>query len=397
MEQSNNTKICVVASSFVRYEGDYVGRRIYDLVNILSHRYEIHVIYLKYPTTIKETGNVCRLYHSHPIRYPYKIYPLSEVSTFESLKLIPLFVKMLTQIKRVVKSHNIDLIHAHWGIPSGFLASLAGGKIPLITTVRGLDVKLQTKQRIFQPFVKYALKKSTRIIALSDKLKQEATELGIAADKIHVIPGGVDMRKFQPFDKSTARARFRLPEGFILLFVGSLFRIKRVDRLIKVSARLFSDFNFHVLIVGDGPERANLEKLARDLKLKNILFIGRVSHDDVPLYMTASDVLVLPSESEGLPGCVQEAMACGVPVVASNVGGLPDIIKNETTGFLINDESEMETSLRLLMSSPQLAATIGRNALEFARSNLSLEKVAGQTEDLYASVLNERKANLLRG
>ncbi len=182
------------------------------------------------------------------------------------------------------------------------------------------------------------------------------------------------------------RAELHLPEGFLVLFVGYLYKLKRVDRLIKASANLSKDFDFHVVIAGDGPERQKLESMARSLGLENILFKGSIPHDDVPFYMAAADVLVLPSETEGLPGCVREAMACGIPVIASNVGGLPDLITNEITGYLANDEIELDKYLRVIMSSPALRATMGTNALDFARQNLSLDSVIEQIEEVYASV-----------
>jgi N-acetyl-alpha-D-glucosaminyl L-malate synthase BshA len=383
-------KICTVSSSFPRYEGDSAGRRVYDLVNILASEYRIHVIYLNYPSIIQDNGKVHSLYHPHPIRYPCKAYSLAEVGLLESLKLIPTFVNMLAQIRKIVKQYDINLIHAHWAIPSGFLAALACSNIPLITTLRGLDVKVSGKQRMFQLPVKYALKKSTRIVALSNKLKQEAIDAGAEVDKIHVIPGGVDIKKFKPLDKHATRARFNLPEGFLIIFVGNLIKLKGVDRLIRISAKLSRDFSFHLLIVGDGPERVNLENMSTDLKLETIRFTGRISHDDMPFYMAAADVLILLSESEGLPGCVQEAMACGVPVIANNVGGLPDLISDGTNGYLVNSDEETEERLRTLISSPEKRTSMGACALEFARKNLSLDTVAEQTHDLYKSIMEKQ-------
>lgn len=378
MKAGNRPRLCVVVTNL---------QRVYDLVNSLALRYETHVIYVAYPITREYIGNISRSYDSYPVKYPYESGSLVEAGNFKSITFIPLLVDMFMKIRRVVRQNNIDFIHAQWAIPSGFLAALAGSKIPLITTIRGSDVKVQGKRRMFRPFVNYALKKSTKVIALNDDLKQEAIKLGAVANKISVIPSGVDINKFKPLDKCAARATFRLPGEFNILFVGSLFKLKRVDKLIKVSAKLSRDFDFHLLIVGDGSERTNLENLARDLGLKNIIFIGTTPYNDVPFYMAASDVMVLPSESEGLPDSVQQAMACGIPVVASNIGGLPELITNGVNGYLVNNESEMEGRLKLLLSSPALAATMGRNAVEFARDNLSLDVVVKQTEDLYASLI----------
>ena len=297
---------------------------------------------------------------------------------------------MLREIRKVVKNGNINLVNAHWAIPSGFLASLCCRKLPLITTIRGTDIKKLGGKRFFKYPVKYALMRSAKIIAVSSDLKQNAINLGAREENIHIIPRGIDLNEFKPRDKQAIRAKFNLPNGFLFLFAGDLIKLKRVDRLIRVTAKLSRDFNLHVLTVGNGPERANLENLAKSLGLENILFIGRAPYDNMPFYMAASDILVLPSESEGLPGCVQEAMACGTPVVASNVGGLADLITNGENGYLVDNEAEMEERLRLLMSSPELVQTMGANALEFARQNLSLDMVVKKTEELYASVLKQK-------
>lgn len=380
MGASDKKRLCVVTTGF--------DEAIYDCVRILATRYETHVVYLTYPHSKEYVDSISKLCYFHPVRYPSKLIFLAELSSFRSLTLLPSFIDMFMKIRGVVKEYNINLIHAYWSIPCGFLASLAGSKIPLITTLMGLDAKVQRKQLMFQLLVKCALKKSTTVIARSNQLKKEAIELGAKENKVHVIPGGVDLSKFKPRDKRVARAKLHLPDEFVILFVGNLIKLKGVDRLIKVSARLSRDFDFHFLIVGDGPERANLERLAKDLGLKNIVFIGIIPHDDVPFYMAASDILILPSETEGLPGCVQEAMACGIPVVASNVGGLPDLITNGVTGYLANGEVEMEGYLRQMMSSPELVSLMGTNALDFARQSLSLDKVVEQVEKLYASVLS---------
>jgi glycosyltransferase involved in cell wall biosynthesis len=295
--------------------------------------------------------------------------------------------KKITEVKH---EHDIDVFHAFWAIPSGFIASLCCGEVPLLLTLEGSDVKIHGKRFMFRYFVKRALRKSEKVIALSNDLKRGAIALGTKEDKMCVLPDGVDTDTFKPVDKRLARTKLNLPDGFLVLFVGHLFKVKRVDKLIRIAANLNNDFDFRIVVAGDGPERRNLEKMAEKLEVRNVSLAGEIPHADMPLYMAAADVLALPSEAEGLPSCVQEAMACGVPVVASNVGGLPDLITNGVTGYLANNEMEMETYLKQMMSSPELVSTMGVNALEFARQNLSLDEVVKQIEELYASVL-ERK------
>ena len=381
-------RICVITSGFPRYESDYSGIFVYNSIIGLSQIHEIHIVY---PTNVKWPEDIREPFHRHPVPYPFKTYPMAQVHGLDYINTIRLSLNMLVKIRAVVKNHNIDLLHAYHAIPSGLLASLWCGKRPLIITLPGSDIKIFGKKRMFKYPIKYALKKAVKIIARSNDLKQEAIKLGAKEQKISIIPAGVDTNKFKPMVKQVLRSKLGLPDGFLMLFVGSLFRIKRVDRLINAYANLNKDFDCHLVIVGDGPEKENLKELAEHLDLRSIVFKGLVPHKDMPFYMAASDVLVLTSESEGLPGCVQEAMASGIPVVTSNVGGLSEIVIDGVNGYLVNNEAEIEECLRLLMSSPHLATMMGANALEFARQNLSLDMVVKQTEELYTSVVAETR------
>ena len=378
-------KVCAITSSFPRYEGDFSGVFVYNLIVGLSKKHEVHVVY---PTNVKWSDNNPEPFYRHQVPYPFKTYPMAQVHGMDLMNVAPLLINMARAIRGVKRKNSIELFHAFWTIPCGFIASLCCRNVPLLTTLEGSDIQVFGRKLVSKHFIKYALKRSTKIMALSTNLRREAIELGAEEDKISVIPDGVDTSKFKPMDKPALRAELNLPKGFLVLYVGSLFKLKRVDMLIRLSASLSKDFDFHVLIVGDGPERQNLEGMARSLGLKSVIFRGSVPHEDMPSYMAASDVLVLPSETEGLPSCIQEAMACGIPVVASNVGGLPDLVTNGVTGYLFNDEMEMEAYLRQTMSSPALVSTMAKNALRFAKQNLSLDRVVERIEEVYASLLH---------
>lgn len=384
-------KICIVSANFARFKGDQMGAGIYDFALAIAQNHEVHVIYPSHIETTEEWDDPLL---RHGIPYPCKTHPLAQVHGRDLANLAPLLFNMGKEIIRVKRKYDVDLIHAFWSIPAGFVSALCCGKTPLITSLMGSDIEVfsrgataRIRRAIATPIIKYSYHKSTKLIAISQDLKREAIEFGATEDNIHVISEGIDMRKFRPMDKDALKRRLGLPDGFLLLYVGPVFRLKRIDRLIKVSARLSTDFDLHVLIVGDGPERTSLEILAREMGLQDrVVFIGQVSHDEVPQFTAASDVFVLCSETEGLPKCVREAMSCGVPIVASNVGGLPELVSNGETGYLADDDIELEKNLRQIMSSPELRERMGAQALEFARKNFAIEKAVREHEDLYSSL-----------
>jgi len=362
-------------------------------VNELAKRHELHLVYLSTPWREKEAKHFSERCFLHSVAGVFSSAPnesLTEYSGWRLFSIFPLFVRMLIEIRRVVRAYGIDIVNAHWAVPSGFIACLACKNVPVITTLRGSDINMFGKRFFFRRLVKYTLRHSAKLTALSKSLENAAIRLGADSKKIEVIPSGVDTEMFKPIDKKTIRAGLKLENDFHVVFVGNLIPLKRVDMLVRVCARLSRRYpHVSLVIVGEGSEHVKLEKLAHDGNFENVQFTGSIEYDQMPLYMNAADVLVLPSESEGLPDVVQEAMACGIPVIASNVGGLPELITDGVNGFLVNNEVELEERLRVLMSNPDLRNKMGANAREFATRYLSIDKAVRQTEELYQAVVSE--------
>ncbi len=370
-------KICIVTSSFPRYPGDYSGFFAYEQAKALSQNHEVHVIY---PDNLKNKQKFNDTLIRHPISYPLKSYPLAQVHLWELPGVLLLLVDLANKIRYVRRKFHIDLFYAFWTIPCGFICSLCRGKTPMVLGLMGSDLEVFGKRMISKPFISHAIKKADKMIAVSEDLKEESVGLGGDRERIVVIPTGVDISLFKPMDKPTIKQKLGLPEGFIWIFSGSLFKLKRVDWILNLSASLSKQFDFHVVIIGDGPERKRLEDMAKSLGIKNILFIGKVPREAVPFYMAASDVLLLLSETEGLPNCIQEAMATGIPVVATKVGGMPDIIQDGTSGFLVDNEPQAELALKKLMSTPGLAVKMGAAALSYARDFLAVGIIMDKIE-----------------
>ena len=211
--------------------------------------------------------------------------------------------------------------------------------------------------------------------------------LGVPKSKIKVVANGVD-RRFQPADRRVMRERLGLPDGeFIVLFVGLLVPVKGVDLLVGALAELV-DPKPLCLLIGDGPERPELERQAAELGVgERLRFVGCRSSDEIPTWMGAADILVLPSRSEGRPNVVLEAQACGLPVVATRVGGTPELVCDGKTGLLVESEdvAGLADALQRLRIDRGLREALGRAGREQADGMtwaVSAEKMAAIYRDL---------------
>jgi len=202
-----------------------------------------------------------------------------------------------------------------------------------------------------------------------------------------VIPSGVDTAAFVPVaQKTSIRDTWGLPDSFLCVYVGSLFRNKRVDRLVRAVARVGKQTPCTLAIIGDGPERSSLEMVALECGC-DARFFGRRPNAEVARIVACCDSFVMASTSEGLPTSAQEAMSCGVPVVALDVGGLREIVVDAVTGFLVSDETGMSRMIRHLAEHRDIAARLGAQAYQFARSELSVETSVERTLKVYDSCL----------
>jgi teichuronic acid biosynthesis glycosyltransferase TuaC len=236
--------------------------------------------------------------------------------------------------KLVTSGFTFDLIDAHYFYPDGVAAMLLGRHFnkPVIITAHGSDINIIPRFRLPRGMIRWAAAHSAAIVTVCDALKKSLIGLGIDAAKIHIGRNGVDLARFQLGDRDAARQRIGFT-GTTLLSVGNLIPLKGHDLAIKALALLPEA---RLAIVGDGPERANLEQLATRLGIGDrVRFFGRVPHDALPEIYLAADALLLLSTSEGLANVLLEAMACGTPVVATPVGGTPEVITSTAVGELV--------------------------------------------------------------
>jgi glycosyltransferase involved in cell wall biosynthesis len=230
--------------------------------------------------------------------------------------------------------------------PDGFAAILLGRvfKRPVVVSARGSDINQFASFRLIRPLLRFTLLNADGVIAVCQALKDAMVELGIPAGKISVVSNGVDPRKFYPVEKTSARRQLGLPQGKMVLSVGGLIPRKGFDLVIRAMKAVIDGYGEKeawLAIVGEGPSRNDLLGLVASLGLsERIRLVGAVPHHDLVTWYSAADVSCLASSREGWPNVILESLACGTPVVAANIWGIPEIIRSDEVGILVNRSAD---------------------------------------------------------
>lgn len=251
-----------------------------------------------------------------------------------------MFISILPLVRKLRRDFAFELIDSHYVFPDAMAAVLLGQyfNVPVVVSARGSDINLYRTLPLIPRLLRFTLRRARKVIAVCQSLKDSMVELGIAADKIQVIPNGVDAAKFHPMPQTEARTRLGLPDRRIILSVGGLVALKGFDLLIEAVRLLRDNFQRHdvlLVICGHGPMQVQLEQQVAAAGLTNqVRFAGVVPHQDLYQWYSAADVFSLNSSREGWPNVLLESMACGTPAVATAVMGIPDIIRSSDVGLL---------------------------------------------------------------
>jgi N-acetyl-alpha-D-glucosaminyl L-malate synthase BshA len=312
-------------------------------------------------------------------------YPLFE---------FPLYTPALTsKIIEVARFEKLDIIHAHYAIPHAMSALLAKQildkqSIATITTLHGTDITLVGLEPAFLPIMKHTIEHSDGVTAVSNFLKQETISNYHIDKEIDVIPNFVDLEKFHRNDNTDFRKSFA-PNGEKILIHASNFRpLKRVHDIIHILKLVRKEIDAKLLLVGDGPERSVVENMCREFHLcDHVHFLGKQT-ELAPL-LSISDVFLLTSETESFGLSVLEAMACEVPVVSTNVGGIPEVVVAGETGFTSNVGTieKMANNVLLLLNNEERRKQFGKNAYERAKNFFDLQRIVPKYETFYEKIL----------
>ncbi len=310
----------------------------------------------------------------------YFMTPKIGMSTYGAM----MFASVLPAIVKIRREFDFDLIDAHYVYPDGLAAVLLGRyfKKPVVVSARGSDINLFAKFPFIRKLLRYTLANADHAIAVCQALKDEMVQLQVPDHKITVIPNGVDTQKFYPAAKMASRRELDLPDKRLILSVGELIPRKGFHILIKALKLLRDEYHekdLYLVIIGEGKYRQELERLIAALGLQEaVRLAGKIPHSDLRRWYSAADFFCLASDREGWPNVVLEAMACGTPVIATNVWGIPEIIVSDQLGLLTSrNEHEMARTIGLALKRNWAAETISQYAREktWDRTALSVQHV----------------------
>jgi len=290
-------------------------------------------------------------------------------------------------VARLRRSYDFDAIDAHFFYPDGVAAAMLGERFgrPVVITARGSDVTLFPRYRLPRTMIRWAARKAAAVITVSRALKDDLSCLGVPPGHITVLRNGVDLQRFRPEDREAARAKLGL-HCPTLLCVGHLIPRKAHDLVISALAHLA---NLELIIVGNGPEQKRLRMLARSVGVDSrVRFVPALLQPELPMYYSAATALVLASTREGWANVLLEAMACGTPVVASDVGGAAELVTTSDAGVLFRERTPeaLATAIRTLLNAyPDRAAT-RRHAEKFSWAATTRGQI-----DLFNGVIAENR------
>lgn len=274
--------------------------------------------------------------HGIPVTYP-RFFLIPKIGM--TLAPTTMFLSLYRSVRKLIDDgYDFDLIDAHYFYPDGVAAAIIGRMLnkPVVITARGTDINLIPDYPLPRRQILWAAEQAAGLITVCQALKDTMVEMGVAENKIFALRNGVDLVRFHPGDRAEARKAFGA-SGKTLLSVGHLIERKGHDLVIRAMTELP---DYHLLIAGDGPERENLQSLAQQLGVnRRVRFLGGVRPENMCQLYNSGDALILASSREGWANVLLEAMACGTPVVASNVWGTPEVVTGPEAGVLMPELS----------------------------------------------------------
>ncbi|MEL6560627.1 MAG: N-acetyl-alpha-D-glucosaminyl L-malate synthase BshA [Bacteroidota bacterium] len=351
--------------------------------------HEIHFITYSQPTRLDFFSE--NLYY-HEVNI--KSYPLFEYPPYE--------LALASKMVDVTEHEKLDILHVHYAIPHASAAYMAKQilqtkniTIPFITTLHGTDITLVGKDPSYEPVVTFSINQSDGVTAVSADLKNDTVNLFDIKKEIEVIPNFIDLSRFKKQKKEHFKKAICPNDEKLVVHTSNFRKVKRVEDVIEMFCKISKQIPVKLLLVGDGPERNRMEQLGREMcQCDDIRFLGKL--EAVEEVLSVSDLFVMPSEKESFGLAALEAMACEVPVISSNAGGLPELNINGQSGYVCNigDVDDMAAKALHILDDANLNQ-FKKGALDRAK-DFEVSKILPQYEKMYNEVIeNASKAILI--
>jgi N-acetyl-alpha-D-glucosaminyl L-malate synthase BshA len=317
-------------------------------------------------------------------------YPLFEFQPYET--------ELASKMVDVVLHEKLDLLHVHYAIPHASAAYMAqqilktkGVNIPFITTLHGTDITLVGKDKSFEPVITFCINQSDAVTAVSESLKKDTYEHFDTDRDIKVIPNFIhNLDEKTPFDIEKRR-KYAADDERIICHVSNFRPVKRVEDVVRIFHKINQDVPSRLLLIGDGPDRYNVEVLCRELgSCDRVMTVGKIRNaSDL---MKLSDLFLLPSQTESFGLAALEAMAVGVPVISSNTGGIPEVNEHGYSGFMseVGDVNDMASHGISLLKDEEKLKLFKKQAKQQAEK-FCITKILPQYEELYEEVVAKHK------
>ena len=398
--------VLVTATTFPRWKNDPEPNFVFKLSSLLSKKgYNITVLAPHYPNAkrFEVMGNlkVYRFSYFYPVRlqklcYEGGILENIKKSFLAKIQVPFLLVSEYFHIAKIIKKEKIDFIHAHWILSQGFIAAVIKKiyKIPCLSTAHAGDI-FTIKNNFLKNLAKFAISNSSYVTANSSFTKSVILKIHDFKN-IEIIPMGVNLSSFNPKNKDDKlREKYDIKNEFIL-FVGRLVEKKGAEYLIKAMPFVLKRLpEAKLLIVGNGPEKNKLVNLARELNMESsVIFTGSILNKDLPRFYATADVFAGPSivtekgDTEGLGIVFLEVIASGLCVIGTNVGGIPDIIKHNKTGILVEQKNpgQLANAIVNLLKDKNLQKRLSKNAIQHVKNTYSWNIVAEKFAKIYSKI-----------
>ncbi|GGH42261.1 N-acetyl-alpha-D-glucosaminyl L-malate synthase BshA [Paenibacillus silvae] len=322
-----------------------------------------------------------------------------EVNDYYVFRYPPYDLSLATKMAQVAKAQQLDLLHVHYAVPHAVCAFLAkqmvGDNLKVVTTLHGTDITVLAQDESLKDLIRLAINESDAVTAVSQDLIRETVELLDIERPIDLTYNFIDKRVYYPRDAASLRRDFAAPDEKILMHISNFRPVKRTQDVVEVFRQVQEQVPAKLLFVGEGPDLPKIQCKIKELGLSDkVHFLGR--QDDIAQVISMADILMLPSEKESFGLVALEAMACGVPTIGSEAGGIPELVLHGKTGFLspIGDTKSMAENAIRLLTNERLAADMREACLQRAHHDFCNDSIRHNYEQIYYRVLGREIPSL---